>query len=817
MQILSIQLKNIKSHRELNLDFSPGINVLSGPNGVGKSTIFEAIGYALFGVDAQSFVGNVDRFVSIGAKKGEITVVFCIDDERYRVSRSVGTPARWLLEKEVGGQFEVEEHKDVKETEARLKDLLKLEGSRSLAEQFELVIGPFQNEFLGPFVEKRPTTRRNKFDEILGIDSWRKTYSETGALLKAIQNKTEKLEEGLIQLKRQVAELPEKRDAHKIAKKDLLDTEAYFNQQQQKLKELEQRLVEIDKHEQTVRELGVEIDKLRERIGNGTEKVGSQKALIAEADKARQIVAANSAGKQTYEQAEQRLVALREQFRRQRELEKSAAALQTRVSTLTERHAAETKAIEQTGKELDTEEKTLAEKRQALAIDETVSQRAARLPEIRTAIRSLQARIGQLDGRRVGLEEGREQLAEGICPFFQEPCLNIAERPPGDIFSDKFAGLAAEREGLETELSRLEKNESEAVAADEQIKKFAVQLKGIDEQAAQLAEKHKRNAQRVAELAELQQEQATAQQRLADQQTALKAFATLQTDIEETEAQQKKHQAARDLYVANQEQAAKLKGLQSDLKEFQQLLAQLQHELTTKENDLVAASKDYDAGQHQALRLQKDTLQQEVGALGQKVAGLRADVTRLAGEIDKLKLIELEIAEKKEQIKVCGKKEELVRFLRNRVFNKVSAHLSERFREEISQRANRIYRTIAEVDEELAWGDDYRIVLRDMVDGELRERFDDQLSGGQAMSAVVALRLALLQTIGARIAFFDEPTSNLDIARRENLARAFRAIDVGKEEVTEHWYDQLFLISHDVAFTEITDQLIDLDRQAADI
>ena len=70
----------------------------------------------------------------------------------------------------------------------------------------------------------------------------------------------------------------------------------------------------------------------------------------------------------------------------------------------------------------------------------------------------------------------------------------------------------------------------------------------------------------------------------------------------------------------------------------------------------------------------------------------------------------------------------------------------------------------------------------------------------------------MLQTIGARIAFFDEPTSNLDAARRENLAHAFRAIDVGKEEVTEHWYDQLFLISHDVAFTEVTDQIISLDK-----
>ncbi len=53
MQILSIHLKNIKSHRDTELSFSAGINVLSGPNGVGKSTVFEAIGYALFGVDAR--------------------------------------------------------------------------------------------------------------------------------------------------------------------------------------------------------------------------------------------------------------------------------------------------------------------------------------------------------------------------------------------------------------------------------------------------------------------------------------------------------------------------------------------------------------------------------------------------------------------------------------------------------------------------------------------------------------------------------------------------------------------------------------------
>ena len=63
MQIQSISLNNIKCHRDTELDFVDGINVLSGVNGVGKSTIFEAVGYALFGVDARDFVGNIERFL----------------------------------------------------------------------------------------------------------------------------------------------------------------------------------------------------------------------------------------------------------------------------------------------------------------------------------------------------------------------------------------------------------------------------------------------------------------------------------------------------------------------------------------------------------------------------------------------------------------------------------------------------------------------------------------------------------------------------------------------------------------------------------
>ena len=811
MQILSIHLKNIKSHRDLALDFAPGINVLTGANGVGKSTIFEAIGYALFGVDAQSFVGNVERFISIGARRGEIAVVFAPGDgERYRVSRSVGTPAKWLLARAMGDDFEVEEHKDVRETETRLKGLLGLDHGRSLAEQFELVIGPFQNEFLGPFVIRQPSKSRDKFDEILGIDTWRKTFNETKVLASAIRAQVEALASAIGPLLEQVAVLPETRAAHRQTEQELAQSEKAFREKEEGLRLLAAQLVEIDGREQRVKAAAVEIDRLRERIGNGQEKIAGQQALIAEAQRAQQVVIANTAGKQAFEQAAARLLKLRGQEKAQRQLEQELAALDKQLGGMTERHASEVRAIEQTHRELSGEEQSLAIRRRALVPDGKLQELAARLPELRSAGNALRAQLGRLEGRRAGLEEGSAKLAQGICPFFQEPCLNIAATAPGDLFFARFTELAGEGERLAAELKRLETEEVESARASDSMNALAALLQGLDEQVVHLGRRRTANETRRAGLERLQQDQAVLQGQLVEKQAALAHYRNLQADIEAAEAEQRERQPARDLYVANQDQAARLAERHAELQRFEQLLVQLRQQLAAKEAELAALARIYDAEQHQQLRAQKDALGREVGALGQKVTGLQADLARLSGEIDKLKKLEEEIAAKQARIKAYGEKEELVKFLRNRVFRNVSAYLSERFREEISQRANAIYRIIADVDEELAWGEDYRIVLRDLADGELRERADDQLSGGQTMSAVVALRLALLQTIGARIAFFDEPTSNLDSLRRENLARAFRAIDIGKEEVAEHWYDQLFLISHDVAFTEITDQLIPL-------
>ncbi|HEX8960976.1 MAG TPA: SMC family ATPase [Geobacteraceae bacterium] len=811
MQILSMHLKNIKSHRDRSLSFAPGINVLSGPNGVGKSTVFEAIGYALFGVDARDFVSNVDRFLTIGAKKGEVSVTFRTDaGETWRVNRTVGTPAKWLLSRETGGAFEVEEHARIEETEARIAGLLGLANGRPLAEQFKLVIGPFQNDFLGPFVIRQATKRQEAFDEILGIDAWRKTFKGTTSLIAAVQERIKVLAAEVEAKEAQIAVLPEREAelAGIVAAGEALQTELKgredgLQRAVELLQQLDRQKESLDTAENAVRQTGMSIE-------SGKEYVASQKVLVEHAEAATRIVAQSLAGKEAFERAEGQLRMLREREKARRAIEQEVAALDREAERLAQAHGHEQREVGKAEEQLAADERKLNEARQALQPDAQLVATAARLEELRNDVERIKAERALLDGRRSGLKEGRDRLAEGVCPYFQEPCLNVAGSAPDDVFSARVNDLDGAMRQLDERIGNLSREVKAAETARQEVQALTVRGQELDKQVLALADLRRQNRERGEALEKLRALQAEAAARAAARRRDVQAFAALDEEITRAEMERARFQEARDAFHANQKDAADLDNRRQTMTKYTTRLEELLRDLASQQAEILRLREVYQPGQHQEVRQQKDTLVAETATLRQRIEGLTKDRVRIEGEILKLRQVKEAIEQKVAEKTAFEEKEKLVKFLRNQVFKNVSGQLSERFREEISLRADRIYRTIAEADEELVWGDDYRIILRDMEDGQVRERSDDQLSGGQTMSAVVALRLALLQTIGARIAFFDEPTSNLDASRRENLAHAFRAIDVGREEVTEHWYDQLFLVSHDVAFTEITDQMIQL-------
>jgi exonuclease SbcC len=722
----------------------------------------------------------------------------------------VGAAAKWLLAKEIGGSFEVEDHARLEETEARVAEILGLANGRPLAEQFKLVIGPFQNDFLGPFVIKQPTKRQEAFDEILGIDAWRKTYKGTASLLAAVQERIKILTVEVLGKQEQLAVLPEKAaeltaigNDLKLKKNTLKETEA-------SLVTLEASLVELEANEKAIAALSGEVLVLNNRITDGTSKIAEHKQRVEESQKALKVVEESKAGKEAFDKIEATLTERRKKEQQRRVVEQEVAGLEKealRLSQLLEHERAE---IEKTVRQLEEEQGKIVLARNLLQPDAPLTASAARVPELRKELDSLRGQRSLLNGRRESLLEGKDKLAEGTCPFFQEQCRNIAGSTPRDVFSSRFEDIDRQTSELDEKLTQLTQQLKEAEAAEKELNDRVVRLQEQDKQLVALEVRRNKNNERVADLESINTQQIDAAKLVAARKSALKSFANLDTAIAQAEQERLRYQPASVAFTANQNVAQELDNRQLHHKKLQEHLAKLSDELKEKQAELTEKTTGFQPELLQQARQEKERLLAETATVRQQILDQEKNIKRLEADLIHLNKIQAEITAKQTEITSYEEKEKLVKFLRNQVFKNVSAQLSERFREEISLRADRIYRTIAESDEELYWGDNYQIILKDMQDGVMRERSDDQLSGGQMMSAVVALRLALLQTIGARVAFFDEPTSNLDAARRENLAHAFRAIDVGREEVTEHWYDQLFLVSHDVAFTEITDKVIEL-------
>jgi exonuclease SbcC len=116
--------------------------------------------------------------------------------------------------------------------------------------------------------------------------------------------------------------------------------------------------------------------------------------------------------------------------------------------------------------------------------------------------------------------------------------------------------------------------------------------------------------------------------------------------------------------------------------------------------------------------------------------------------------------------------------------------------------ANQLFREISgDASRTLKWSRDYEVMLEESG----YERSFQNLSGGEQMAAALSVRLALLKQLSdIRVAFFDEPTINMDAERRERLAQQIRQI--------QH-FDQLFVISHDDTFENAVDSVVNVESR----
>lgn len=315
-----------------------------------------------------------------------------------------------------------------------------------------------------------------------------------------------------------------------------------------------------------------------------------------------------------------------------------------------------------------------------------------------------------------------------------------------------------------------------------------------------LAQQLKQEAQLQQNLAQLQSRLAPLQQEMALVETSIAAFAELDPQFEAQQTLIQTHQADHQLYLRHREEANKFKELTPQRTDAIAALSTLQAHLQQLQTQLQQLQQSYDPQQHLQLKAHLEQLKQQQNQLQGGLAPQRSQLQDLTQRLqDRQALSE----QRERDLLLLIQRQTTLQFIADarHIYNQSGPRITKYYLAEVSKEADKLFRELLNRDEvTLEWTEDYDIRVRER--GYWRSF--KSLSGGEQMCAALAVRLALLRVLAdINIAFFDEPTTNMDQQRRRQLADAISNLKA---------FRQLIVISHDDTFEAVTDNVIRIER-----
>ena len=90
MELKRLRLENFRQFAETEIEFGPGITGIVGPNGSGKTTVLEAIAWAIYGVQAvRGDKESIRRLGAPGRSRVEVTLELRLGAHEYTITRGL--------------------------------------------------------------------------------------------------------------------------------------------------------------------------------------------------------------------------------------------------------------------------------------------------------------------------------------------------------------------------------------------------------------------------------------------------------------------------------------------------------------------------------------------------------------------------------------------------------------------------------------------------------------------------------------------------------------------------------------------------------
>ncbi|MGA2918224.1 ATP-binding protein [Methanoregula sp.] len=777
-------LRNFKRFRNETIEFKDGITGILGNNGTGKSSIVQAIFFALYGVQATGI--SADYIVSSFAgpkEKCEVRLEFRIGGDNFAVLRT--------FRKGKTATHEASFYKDGKERAHGVSDV-EAEVKRTLGMgpvDFRNTIYAGQKDLL-TLLDNTPAKRKEWFLRALGIDY---LNTESQKILKErIDAKTGELqrkegelaamagrqsEEEFARLQASVAGFRAAIAEHTKARDLLAMKRKEYEGHLKVLAEKKTAFARLQQQEQTLRS---ERDKDTAQARKLEAAIALVKDEEAEFNRIKDVAG-------SYEEMRQRLDGLREKRNEYLRLNAELGFATKELADLAARAGKQKAKINELDADVQKKAELVAKVRAGLGTQQEITEdRLEQAASFRLA--EINKRDGTLSTQLERYKEEREKIladqktihaagADGVCPLCRQK------------LGDHFGNLDAEFNTKIQELS------DKAVADLERQEKLGKEKAAIEalrpslDAIRTLTEKLRQKPVYETELAELEGKHA---KKVQEQMAITESLGKLDYKDEVYQACERETTGIQEVQMRAIELEKKIgQGLMA-----QQHLAELTTKIAGRDTELTALTEQIKAAAFdpaEVTKLEKSVADTDTALRNEEIAinSATKDLRFTEEKIADHKKAAEQIALLKQHVQAQKDEIELLKLTRA-VIAEYVIYLMQVVRSRIEGEVSRI---ISEITggryEQVLLDEDFNLVVRDADDDYPIDRF----SGGEQDDIAVALRIALSRYLAelhqvheSTFLIFDEIFGSQDEERRANLLTTLRT--------QESRFPQILLISH---------------------
>ena len=765
--IKRVKLENWRSHKSTELEFDSGTNVLVGAMGSGKSSVMNAICFALFGTfpELQRRETKIDEVVMEKPSRAEgasVELEFTYNGNSYRVERELHRGTRTNTAKlfEENSFLAGPKVSDVNERVERIIELN--------YELFSRAVYSEQNQ-MDYFIRLNPGERKQKFDELLGLD----TYGKVRKNAVAVGNTLKKLaEEKRKDLKEQAGRL-EEWEREKIGEKLAL-LEAKIKQKEKEKSAITAELGRAEKEAEAFRGKREEFSELKEKRISLEQAAASLKEDIREIERFSGV----KVGELDREMASALEIGLKEKGEKLEEMEEEfnklkgeLSAKKARLESLEEENASLLSRLPEKARSLDDLDREIKN----VSSEEKEIEKKKALKEEK--LKSVGEREKEL-GEKISVCGSREKEEQGVLEQIKKEtasCPLCKTALTGKSRKEIIANAGANLKKAWQEKKEAEKGLSgilgERKGLEKEIRVLEEELKSIGEIKALLGSL-KEPVKRFAENREKTAEAQEALEALGKKEKALEEKG-IEAQMKKIEEEKRKAEKIVEGIKKNSELCEKKRGLEETMQKIKSLgfdeeKALAAERLLEKKKGELKSSEIETAGLEELVKEKRKReaeikeRREEMEKAGERLGGIELGASRLGLFVSALKAAQAEL------------RESLVETI-NEAMDTVWKRLYP-------------YGDYVSAKMEIDQGN-YELKVKTRA-GHWR-RIEGLLSGGERSSVALALKisfsLVLARNLG--ILILDEPTHNLDETAVSKLSEMMREHLGGLVE-------QVFLITH---------------------